>query len=133
MLWKEFWRFAYHQSLPLAFPYDPPERIFSFGTMKILLARSILRLADFILWGPNFSKSSWILWLKLKARMTTLSIADIFKIEDRYFRAVDYDYWTPKFAKVDLSAIPQVKDSNTFIGIEVEMENMREIISGLHE
>lgn len=63
--------------------------------------------------------------------MTTLSIADIFKIDGKYFQT-DWTQLATKFAPVDLKELPQVKDSSVAIGIEVEMEHWHNINSGLY-
>jgi hypothetical protein len=64
--------------------------------------------------------------------MTSLSISELFKIDNKYFKT----NWTdlePKFGQVNLSTIPQVKETSVAIGIEVEMEYWKNIGSGLHE
>ena len=66
--------------------------------------------------------------------MTSLSIAELFKIDNRYF-GTDWTTLSTKFPSVDLSVVPAVKESSVAIGIEVEMENFNNsagTLTGVH-
>lgn len=62
--------------------------------------------------------------------MTTLSIADLFKIDEKYFRT-DWTMLSPKFIPMNISSIPMAKNYDIAVGIEVEMEYFKAIGHGL--
>lgn len=55
--------------------------------------------------------------------MTSPSLAEIFKIDERHFQN-DMSKLSATYHGLDLSQLPRIKDSNTYVGIEVEMEQI---------
>ncbi len=63
------------------------------------------------------------LYQQSRALMTTLSIADLFKIDVKRYFQLDPTKYMDSLTRVSLADVPEVKDRETFVGIEVEMEN----------
>lgn len=63
--------------------------------------------------------------------MTTPSIADLLKIDGKKYFTLDTASYLSEFTGLSLADIPPVKDNDTYVGIEVEMENVVGIGGGL--
>src|SRR6266849_8881837 len=130
----KIWQLRFRRNLPL----DIRQRIWMvefeyFGILRTLLVLSILIQEGYFYVKNSFHKNFKILLLKIGISVTTPSIASLFKVDDKYFKTV-FESFAKKFDVVDTSLLPFVKDNNTFVGIEVEMEDtLNKFSSGLYE